>query len=85
MPDAPPAAEQKYQCTHCAGTGYEPAVGDEPAAKVAAIWEDYCTASKPIGELPGGVEEYSIDAMDSAAWELYQIALKLAQSEADDA
>ena len=22
--DAPPAAEQKYQCTHCDGSGYEP-------------------------------------------------------------
>lgn len=30
MPDATPAAEQKYQCAHCRGTGYEPAVGDAP-------------------------------------------------------
>lgn len=28
--DAMPAFEQKYDCTRCGGSGYEPAVGDEP-------------------------------------------------------
>jgi hypothetical protein len=43
-------------------------------AELENLWEDYCAASKPVGELPGGVEEFDVDAMDSAAWALYQFA-----------
>ena len=74
MTDAPQALEQKYQCTHCEGSGYEPAVGDVPKFGIENLWEDYCCASKPIGELPGGVEEFDVDGMDSAAWAIYQLA-----------
>ena len=37
-----------------------------------SLWQEYCDASKSIGELPGGVEEYDVDAMNDAAHALYQ-------------
>ena len=39
-----------------------------------SLWQEYCDASKSIGELPGGVEEFDIDAMNDAAWKLYEFA-----------
>lgn len=37
---------------------------------VERLWEDFCAAMKPIGELPGGVEEIDFDSVDSAGFAL---------------
>lgn len=46
--------------------------------QVEAAWKAYCAASKPTGVVHGtDVEEFDVDEMDQAAWELHQINLTL--------
>lgn len=46
--------------------------------QVDATWKEYCDASKPTGVVHGtDVEEFDVDEMDRAAWELHQLNLTL--------
>lgn len=46
--------------------------------QVEAAWKEYCAASKPTGVVHGtDVEEFDVDEMDRAAWELHQLNLTL--------
>ena len=50
---------------------------DTSKEAVEKLWKEYCDASSPIGELPGGVEEFDVGEMDRRAWELYELASAL--------
>jgi hypothetical protein len=95
MPDAPPAPEQKYQCSHCRGSGYEPAVGDAPrplvtpevmkwrviAARMAAAIEKTLPISQEMFEQFPYAE---MDGDDEAFAELRDAAATYRKMDADD-
>ena len=43
-------------------------------SKLETLWTDYCDASRSIGHSENGNEEFDIEAMNDAAWALYQFA-----------